>query len=78
MKMVQIAFLLEIAISNVANCLWGHELKRSLGINHKRRVLYPGHRFLSSATWPSILKTHYNGLINQSINQTIFGDWCLP
>ena len=50
MKIVQIAFLLEIAISNVANCLWGHELKRSLGINHKRRVLYPGHRFLSSAT----------------------------
>ena len=28
------------------------------------RVLYPGHGFLSSATWPSLLKKHYNGLIN--------------
>ena len=29
------------------------------------RVLYPGPGFLSSATWPSLPKKHYNGLINQ-------------
>ena len=32
------------------------------------RVLYPGPGFLSSATWPTLPKKHYNGLINQSIN----------
>ena len=53
---------------SVWNCLWGHALKRSPGINRERRVSYPGPRFLSSATWPSLLKKHYNGLINQSIN----------
>ena len=31
-----------------------------LGINHKCRVLYPGLRFLYSATWPSMLKKHSN------------------
>ena len=44
---------------SVWNCLWGHALKRSPGIIHKRRVLYPGPGFLSSATWPSLLKKHY-------------------
>ena len=48
----------------VWNCLWGHALKRSPGINRKNRVSYPGLGFLSSATWPSLPKKHYNGLIN--------------
>ena len=43
-------------------CLWGHALKRSPGIIRKSRVLYPGPGFLSSATRPSLLKKHYNGL----------------
>ena len=47
------------------NCLWGHALNRSHGINRKSRVLYPGPGFLSSATWSSMPKKHYNGLINQ-------------
>ena len=50
----------------VWNCLRGHALKRSPGIIHKSRVLYTGPGFLSSATWPSLPKKHYNGLINQS------------
>ena len=41
------------------NYLWGHELKESPGINCKSRVLYPGPRFLSSATWHSLPKKHY-------------------
>ena len=45
------------------SCLWGHALKRSPGINHNSRVWYPGHRFLSSDTWPSMPKKHYNGFI---------------
>ena len=57
---------------SVWNCLWGHALKRSLGINRKSRVSYPGPGFLSSATWHSLPKKHFNGLINQSlINQSI-------
>ena len=35
---------------SVWNCLWGHALKRSPGINRKNRVSYPGTGFLSSAT----------------------------
>ena len=46
---------------SVWNCLWGNALKRS-GIIRKSRVLYPGPGFLSSATWPSLPKKHYNGL----------------
>ena len=53
-------------VSSVWNCLWGHALKRSPGINCKSRVLYPGPGFLSSAIWPSISNKHYNGVINQS------------
>ena len=49
-------------LGSVWNCLWGHALKRSPGINRKSRVLYPGPGFLSSATWPSLPKKHYNGL----------------
>ena len=47
---------------SVSNCLWGNALKRSPGIIHKSRVSYPGPGFLSSATWPSLPKKHYNGL----------------
>ena len=50
-------------------CVWGHALKRYPGINRKSRVLYPGPRFLSSATWPSLPKKHYNGL-NQTVRVT--------
>ena len=32
-------------------------------INRQSRVSHPGPGFLSSATWPSLLKKHYNGLI---------------
>ena len=51
------------------NCLWGNALKRSPGIICKSRVSYPGPGFLSSATWPSLPKKHYNGLnqTNQSM-----------
>ena len=45
------------------NCLLGHAPKRAPGINRKSRVSYPGLGFLSSATWPSLPKKHYNGLI---------------
>ena len=42
---------------SVWNCLWGNA-----GIIRKRRVSYPVPGFLSSATWPSLPKKHYNGL----------------
>ena len=47
---------------SVWNCLWGNALKRYPGIIRKSRVSYPGPGFLSSATWPSLPKKHYNGL----------------
>ena len=47
---------------SVWNCLWGNALKRSPGIIRKSRVSYPGPGFLSSGTWPSLPKKHYNGL----------------
>ena len=47
---------------SVWNCLWGNALKRSPGIIRKSRVSYPGPGFLSSVTWPSLPKKHYNGL----------------
>ena len=49
----------------MCNCLWGHALNRSPEINRKSRVSYPGPGFLSSATWPSLPKKHYNGLNKQ-------------
>ena len=52
---------------SVWNCLWGNALKRSPGIIRKSRVSNPGPGFLSSATWLSLPKKHYNGL-----NQTSF------
>ena len=52
---------------SVWNCLWGNALKKSPGIIRKSRVSYPVPGFLSSATWPSLPKKHYNGL-----NQTIY------
>ena len=42
-----------------------HFTQRSPGINRKSRLLYPGPGFLSSATWPSMLKKHSYGLIHQ-------------
>ena len=54
---------------SVWNCLWGNALKRSPGIIHKSRVSYPGPGFLSSATWPSLPKKHYNGLNQTNIIQ---------
>ena len=47
---------------SVWNCLWGNALKRSPGIIRKSRVSYHGPGFLSSATWPSLPRKHYNGL----------------
>ena len=47
---------------SVWKCLWGNVLKRSPGIIRKSRVSYPVPGFLSSATWPSLPKKHYNGL----------------
>ena len=61
--------------SSVWNCLWGHALKRSPGINRKSRVSYPGPGFLSSATLPSLSNKHYNGL-NQTKNQILL-HWCV-
>ena len=55
---------------SVWNCLWGNALKRSPGIIHKSRVSYPGPGFLSSATWPSLPKKHYNGLNQIKSNPT--------
>ena len=57
----------------VWNCLWEHALKRFPGINRKSRALHSGPGFLASAIWYSMPKKHYNGLINQSINQ----NYCL-
>ena len=47
---------------SVWNCQWGNALKISSGIIRKSRVSYPGPGFLSSSTWPSLPKMHYNGL----------------
>ena len=55
---------------SVWNCLWGNALKRSPGIIRKSRISYPGPGFLSSATWPSLPKKHYNGLNQTKLNQT--------
>ena len=55
---------------SVWNCLWGNALKRSPGIIRKSRVSYPVPGFLSSATWPSLLKKHYNGLNQNNSSQT--------
>ena len=56
---------------SVWNCLWGNALKRSPGIIRKSRVSYPGPGYLSSATWPSLPKKHYNGLNQTNQNMTI-------
>ena len=55
---------------SVWNCLWGNALKRSPGIIRKSRVSYSGPGFLSSATWPSLPKKHYNGLNQTKPNNT--------
>ena len=66
---------------SVWNCLWGNALKRSPGIIRKSRVSYPGPGFLSSATWPSLPKKHYNGLnqtkpyLEYTPSKTYFNIW---
>ena len=55
---------------SVLNCLWGNAPKRSPGIICKSTVSYPGPGFLSSVTWPSLPKKHYNGL-NQTNQLTL-------
>ena len=57
---------------SVSNCLWGNALKRSPGIIRKSRVSYPGPGFLSSATWPSLLKKYYNGLNQAPSNANVY------
>ena len=57
---------------SVWNCLWGNALKISPGIIRKSRVSYPGPGFLSSATWPSLPKKHYNGL-KPNLPRNMFG-----
>ena len=60
---------------SVWNCLWGNALKRSPGINRKSRVSYPVPGFLSSATWPSLPKKHYNGLNQTKSPRHKFSHW---
>ena len=60
---------------SVWNCLWGHALKIYPGINRKCRVSYPDPGFLSSATWPSLLKKHYNGLNQTKPNHVCIYDY---
>ena len=57
---------------SVWNCLWGNALKRSSGIIRKSRVSYPGPGFLSSATWPSLPKKHYNGLNQTKLTKVLW------
>ena len=59
-------------------CLWGNALKRSPGIIRKSRVSYPSPGFLSSATWPSLPKKHYNGLNQTKPNQSYFSSVITP
>ena len=68
---------------SVWNCLWGHALERSPGIIRKSRVSYPGSGFLSSATWPSLRKKHYNGLnkyiyLDTKVNTKIYRYMYIP
>ena len=44
-----------------------YALKKPPGIYRNSRVSYPGPGFISSATWPSLPKKHYNGSINRLI-----------
>ena len=58
-------------LGSVWNCLWGNALKGSPGIIRKSRVSYPDPGFLSSATWPSLPKKHYNGLNQTKPNDPV-------
>ena len=58
---------------SVWNCLWGHALKRSPGINRKSRLSYPDPGFISSSTWSLMPKKQSNISINQSINHLPVG-----
>ena len=62
---------------SVWNCLWGNALKKSPGIIRKSRVSYPGPGFLSSATWHSLPKKHYNGLNQTKPNLNIMIHWLI-
>ena len=66
------------SLGSVWNCLWGHALKRSPGIIRKSRVSYTDTGFLSSATWPSLPKKHYNGLIRKTKGQGNFVNLGVP
>ena len=49
-----------------------YESCRGFWVAHcKSRVLHPVTGFLSSATWPCMLKEHCDGSINQSLNLSI-------
>ena len=57
---------------SVWNCLWENVLKSCPGIIRKSRVSYPGPGFLSSATWISLPKKHYNGINQTKQNKCIY------
>ena len=59
---------------SVWNYLLGNELKRSPGVIRKSRVSYLGPGFLSSATWSSLPKKHYNGLNETKPNIIDYND----
>ena len=54
----------------VCGTVYGEMHLKSPGIIRKSRVSYPGPGFLSSATWPSLPKKHFNGLNQTKPNQT--------
>ena len=62
---------------SVLNCLWGNALKRSPWTIRKSRVSYPGPGFLSSATWPSLPKKHYNGLNQTKVRGPFVETFCI-
>ena len=57
---------------SVWNCLWGNALKRSHGMICKSRVSYPVPGFLSSATWSSLPKKHYNVVVTAGASMQIY------
>ena len=68
---IRVAARLSKKPGSVWNCLLGHALKRSPGINRKSRVSYPDPGFLSSATWPSLPNKHYDRLNQTKPNPII-------
>ena len=76
-KIIASSCHLILSKATVWNCLWGNALKRSPGIIRKSRVSYPGPGFLSSATWPSLPKKHYNGLNQTKPKTTQLSQVCI-